>query len=344
MADSDFVVRDSEEEDRPRTRLVRWSVGWTEPPAQHRLWAGFSAEEWVSRHFFREFVAEVDGMIAARVGLEAFCPPFAEISDLSVRPEFRRAGLGRTLTQKCLVEAAKRNFVAVFLQTELDNSAAHHLYRGMDFFPATQGKMLRMVRFVDYPLLASFRHAYPLNQYRCTPLSDAPNRCLMEWSAYVKESYLRLELTGGATKSESDGVAPALRAFDWRSAEEERGLEVAFDSEPLHDIEPEHYVELTIRARNHGKRTEAGIFEMILPPGVRVSSPRTNQKKVFQWELAPGEELVQAVEVQIEADFDTSVLWYLNYGSLPISMETYWSGNRALLSTSLPMAIPPPTE
>lgn len=343
MADSDFTVRDSDEEDRPRTRLVRWSAGWTEPPAQHRLWTGFS-EEWTSRRFFREFVAEADGVIAARVGLEAFCPPFAEISDLSVRPEFRRGGLGRTLTQKCLEEAAKRNFAAVFLQTELDNRAAHHLYRNMDFFPATQGKMLRMVRFLDYPLLAAFRNAYPLNQYRCAALPDAPHRWLMEWSATVSASVLRLELAGGATKSESDGVAPALRSFDWRSVEEERGLEAAFDSEALRDIEPEHYVELAIRARNHGKKREAGVFEMILPPGVRVSSPRTNQKRVFQWELAPGEELVQTVEVQIEADFDASALWYLNYGSLPISMETYWAGNRALLSTSLPMAIPPPSE
>ncbi len=344
MDETDFTIRDSEEEDRARTRQVRWSVGWAEPPTHHRTWASVGAEAWVSHHYFREFVAEVNGVLAARVGLEAYCPPFAEISDLSVRPEYRRNGLGRILTQKCLDEAAKRDMAAVFLQTELDNRTAHHLYRSMDFFPTAQGKMLRMVRFVNYPLLAAFRQQYPLHQYRCVPVADVPRTWSMEWSDYVSQSSLHLQLAGGATKSESEGVAPALRAFDWRSAEAERGLAVTFEAEALRDIEPEHYVELTIRAKNQGKKAESGVFEMILPPGVRVSSPRTNQKKVFAWELAPGEELMQAVEVQIESDFDASTLWYLNYGSLPVSMETYWAGNRALLSVSLPMAVPPPQE
>ena len=83
---------------------------------------------------------------------------------------------------------------------------------------------------------------------------------------------------------------------------------------------------------------------MALPPSVRVSSPATNVSKVFAWEAAPGENITQPVVVQIEPTFDAGALWYLNYGSLPVSVETYWQGHRALLSTCLPMAVPPPPD
>ncbi len=339
-----IVLRDAIEEDRPRTRSVRWSAGWAEPPNQHQVWQEADSDIWVSRHYYREFVAEVGGVIAARVGLEAFRPPFAELCDLVVRPEFRRRGLGRLLTLQCLEEAAKRDFVAVFLQTELENIASHRLYRSLGFVPVARGRMLRMVYFLNYPLLSSFRDSYPLNQYSCSAVEGKRRRWELEWTDFVTEDYLRLTLEGGASQFDSEGMGPTLPAFDWKSHKGSRGLSVSVEREERKDIEPGDYVELNLTATNHGKQKEAGIFQMILPSGVRVSSPRTNQKRAFEWELPPGESLTQPVEIQIEANFDTSPLWFLNYPSLPVSVEVYWEGQRALLSTSLAMAAPPPQE
>lgn len=341
---AEIVLRDAYEEDRPRTRAVRWSAGWAEPPNQHQMWQEADSDLWVARHYYREFVAEVGGVTAARVGLEAFCPPFAELCDLAVRPEFRRRGLGRLLTTRCLEAAAKRDFVAVFLQTELDNAASHRLYRSLGFVPTARGRMLRMVHFLNYPLLTSFRDNHPLNQYSCRAVEGKKRAWELEWTDFVTEDYLRLTLEGGASQSDSDGMGPSLPAFDWRGAQGERGLSVSLEREERKDIEPGDYVDMTLRATNHGKQRETGVFQMILPSGVRVSSPRTNQKKVFEWELAPGESLTQPIELQIETNFDVSPLWFLNYPSLPVSVEVYWTGHRALLSTNFAMAAPPPQE
>lgn len=341
---TEIVLRDAAEADRPRTRAIRWSAGWAEPPHQHRVWQEADEDLWVNHHYYREFVAEVGGVVAARVGLEAFRPPFAEICDLAVRPEFRRRGLGRHLTQKCLEEAARRDFVAVFLQTELTNHASHRLYHNLGFVPTAQGKMLRLVKFINYPLLADFLNTYPLTSYQCVNTPDASRTWRLCWNAYVTASHLHLTLEGGASQSDSEGVGPALTAFDWKEASTERHIVVEIESEKRKDIEIGDYVELKIRAKNHGTRKESGIFKMLLPPDVRVSSPRANQNRVFEWSLAPGENLTQEVEIQIEPSFDNSPLWFLNYGSLPVCMETYWEGHRALLSTNLAMAIPPPRE
>jgi ribosomal protein S18 acetylase RimI-like enzyme len=336
-----IVLRTSGSEDRARALAVQWSVGWAEAPTRHRVLPEADAD-WQAQHYFKEIVAEVDGVIAARVGLEAFCPPFAELVNLSVRPDYRRMGLGQMLTRACREEAARRGFAFLFLQTEIDNTAAHRLYTGLGFVPTAHGKMLRLLQPLDYPLLTEFCLTHPLNQFACTPIPDTECAWNLEWHAYVTADYVRLRLEGGASKSDSEGIGPALTGCDWRIGEGERMLSLRIEREEVRDIEPGDHIELTLRVHNGGERLEGGLFQMILPPGVRVTSPATNAMQVFRWEVGPGETVTQPVTVQIEPTIDTGVLWYLNYGSLSVCVEAFWQDHRALLSTSLPLAVPPP--
>lgn len=340
---SSVVVRASEPEDKSRANIVRWSAGWLDPPTRHRTWPEADAE-WQVRHYFREFIAEVDGVLAARVGLEAYRQPFAELIDLCVRPDYQRRGLGELLTRRCQEEAALRGFTALFLQTEMDNLGAHRLYTGLGFVPTAYGKMLRMVKFLDYPLIAAFQRTHPLCQYWCTPIADTPRAWNLEWHAYITEDYLRLRLEGGASQSDSERIGPALTGLEWRIGQGERSLHIQIAPEAVHDLEPGHHAALELSVTNNGKRMESGIWQMVLPPGVVVSSPATNQIKAFTWEVAPGEQIKQSLVLQVEPGFDNSPLWYLNYDSLPVCCETFWEGHRAMLSVSLPLAVPPPNE
>ncbi len=340
-ANSEIRLRAAEPEDRSRAREVQWAVGWKEPPATHRTWPEADAD-WQARHYYREIVAEVDGIIAARVGLEAYRQPFAELIDLCVRPEYRRLGLGETVTRECERESARRGFRALFLQTEMDNSAAHHLYTGLGFVPTAYGTMLRMVKLIDCALLTDFRHVHPLNRYSCSKSPGEPNVWVMEWHAYITDNYLRLRLEGGASRSESDGIGPAISGCDWCTEQGERALDIRIMPEAARDIEPGHHLETTITLTNRGRRVETGVFQMILPPGVGIASPATNREKVFLWEAAPGETIVQPVVLHIEPSFDAGILYELNYGSVPVSTEVYWDRRRILLNTSLPFAIPAP--
>jgi ribosomal protein S18 acetylase RimI-like enzyme len=336
------VLRVADVEDRPRADAVRWSVGWADAPERHQQWPEADAD-WVARRYFREILAEVDGVVAARIGLEAYRPPFAQLVDLSVRPAYRRRGLGRLLTRACETEAARRGFRAVFLQTELDNAPAHHLYSSLGFVPTAYGKMLRLVKFLDYPLIEDFRRGHPLNQYWCTAVKDAPRCWDLEWHAYITEDYLRLRMESGSSQSDSEGMGPALTGLSWRVGQGARGINLRLQSEAVRDLEPGNYVELSMTLENTGGRMESGVFQMILPPGVLMHSPATNRTRSFSWQAAPGETVTQPVTLQIEPTFDASLLWYLNHGSLPVCLETYWERHRALLSSSLHLAIPPPS-
>jgi ribosomal protein S18 acetylase RimI-like enzyme len=335
--ESRVVIRAAEPDDYARARAVQWSAGWKDAPENHRYWPAHDVE-WANRHYFREFVAEVDGVVAARIGLEAYCPPFAELVNLCVRPDFRRHGLGQALTNAGQREAARMGFSILFLQTEMNNLEAHRLYAAQDWVPTAYGKMLRMVKMLDYPLLTGFKRDHPLHQYRCIPDSTAERTWYMEWYAYITDDRIRLTLESGASRSESAGMAPCITGCDWSVGQGARWLILKLTRENISNIEPGHHIELEIEATNSGTRTETGVFQMVLPPGIRVASPTTNTEQTFSWNLAPGESMRQPVVVQVEPQFDAAALWYLNYTSIPVSVETYWEGHRALMCTSLPMA------
>ncbi|HEY0937702.1 MAG TPA: GNAT family N-acetyltransferase [Trebonia sp.] len=63
----------------------------------------------------------------------SFAAGWAGITAVEVRPERRRDGLGRALTQAVLTRAAARGLNRVFLQVEVDNRPARTLYEGSGF-------------------------------------------------------------------------------------------------------------------------------------------------------------------------------------------------------------------
>jgi len=338
---SEIVVRAADPDDRPRAREVQWSVGWKEAPSHHRTWPEADAD-WQARRYYREIVAEVDGIIAARVGLEAYRQPFAELIDLCVRPEYRRMGLGETLTLEGERESARRGFRALFLQTEMDNTAAHRLYTSLGFVPTAYGSMLRMVKMIDCSLLSDFKREHPLHRYTCIAGPAGSRTWSLQWDAYIRDDRLCLELEGGASRSDSEGCGPAIIGCDWRADKGQRDLQLRFTPERVRDIEPGHHVETTITLTNNGTRTEQGAFQMVLPNGITVAGPASNQEKVFLWQAAPGETITQPVVLHVDPTFDAGVLHELNYGSVPVSVEIYWERRRVLLNASLPFAQPKP--
>ena len=335
------VVRVAGEEDRHKTDFVRWSVGWESAPTTHRIWP-MADEEWLDGNYFCEFVAEVDGVVAGRVGLEAFYPPFAQMVDLAVRPDYRRRGIGKQLMRACFEAAGRRGFSALFLQTETDNLNAHQLYHSLGFVPTAYGRMLRMVKFLDYPLVNDFINAHPLAAYWCEPGEGPEREWTLQWKGYISDDYLRLAVTGGSCQSESDGMAPSLPHAEWYLQGGDHHLSMRIIGENVRDVEPGNHIEVRIVVQNLGEREEYGALQMCLPPGVSVRSPESHQERVFIWGAQPGTTFEQTVIVQIGHEFNSAVLRHLNYSCIPVGCEVYWENHRALLSSSLHMAAPLP--
>jgi ribosomal protein S18 acetylase RimI-like enzyme len=58
-------------------------------------------------------------------------PP--ELQDVSVRPEYRRRGIARSLTSACEAEARRRGCGLITVTVSVDNDASQALYRGLGY-------------------------------------------------------------------------------------------------------------------------------------------------------------------------------------------------------------------
>ncbi len=109
-------------------------------PAILRIERASFAQPWADRAF-RRVMARPDAalLVAGRGGRVAGYVALwregriAELGDLAVAPERRRAGLGSTLVEAAAAAARERGAERIFLQVRESNRAARRLYRSTGF-------------------------------------------------------------------------------------------------------------------------------------------------------------------------------------------------------------------
>lgn len=78
------------------------------------------------------YVAVEDGKAVAYGGMLSVLDE-GQITNIAVHPNFRRRGIGRTVTEALLKNARENKLSAVFLEVRASNRAAEELYRSLGF-------------------------------------------------------------------------------------------------------------------------------------------------------------------------------------------------------------------
>jgi len=161
-------------------------------------------------------VAEIDGKAVGRVVLEAIYPPFGELQNMSVLPEFRGRGVGGALVDECISQLARKGFLAAFLQTHFDNLTAQRLYARKGFIVAAKGVMLRLVRFINLPILDRFFYDHPVALYH-GPSDAGQRQSPLVRCDWITGDRLEVTLTGGSNDKDSEEYGPGISAVDMTS-------------------------------------------------------------------------------------------------------------------------------
>jgi ribosomal-protein-alanine N-acetyltransferase len=100
----------------------------------------FGAERWSAGMFWNElasghyYLAAVDGDdLVGYAGLAVNPPHEAWVQNIAVRRDAQRRGIGRTLLEALLAEAARRRVSKVLLEVAVDNAPAQKLYAEYGF-------------------------------------------------------------------------------------------------------------------------------------------------------------------------------------------------------------------
>jgi GNAT superfamily N-acetyltransferase len=168
--------------------------------------------------YSRRLVAEVDGRAVGKVTLDTAYPPYSELVNLMVHPDYRRRGVASRLVQGCLEAAETRRCPITLLMTEPENTPVINLYARNGFLTCVPGgpgerEHVWMMRLPDDSLAGRF------NSERTSSLFTPPrgrtkfhDRPLyeMRWGDPETGDHLGLLLEGQPGQPAQGGTAPRI--------------------------------------------------------------------------------------------------------------------------------------
>ena len=272
-------------------------------------------------------VARVDDVAVGRAILEAVFYPLAELVNLEVHPPYRGHGVGSAIVRHAVATAARAGFLAIHVQTFLDNVGAHRLYARHGFLPATRGEMLRLWKFLNLPALAQFLHDHPMALFESTPAVGSREH-LLRWHEASGGDEIAVTLTGGSCQFDSDGVGPAVSALRLRSCAVRLAASFAANSTARQGDTVAAHLTLT----NESGSELSGGFRIGLNPGFRIASDHPGGER---FSLDSGATLERTLPIKLEPSFPSELLRICSYRSVPITAEFLLGDHAFWLTTQV---------
>jgi N-acetylglutamate synthase-like GNAT family acetyltransferase len=292
---------------RHAEEMLRPNDAWRTQVVCPRL--GASLREIADREVI---VARVDGVVAGRAILEAIYYPFAEVVNMEVAPHFRRQRVGSSLVEDMIRRASEFGFLALFLQTDLDNTGAQTLFSRNGFLPAQTGDMLRMIRLINYPAVFKFLRDHPLTQFQSR--SDQEN-WEFSWCDHVTKDELRIGLSGGSCQGDSDGFGPGIRSFSLAEHDTTFDVEMACAKSAVTGED----IGTSVRISNKGEKEINGKCRLLLNAGC---APAAGNNGVECFTVAPKASVAFGLSTVITESFYAEPLTKsCSYCSVPIALE-----------------------
>ncbi|WP_456450624.1 GNAT family N-acetyltransferase [Palaeococcus sp. (in: euryarchaeotes)] len=137
------------------------TLGWKFSPKLVNIWESM-------RNYSKVLIALSDDRVVGKVTLDVAFPPYAEIVNLIVHPEYQGKGIGTKLIEECIKISESKGHNIQFLMTEYDNIPALNLYKKFNFYPAilSKRKQLWLFRFGKGSFVENFLRTHPLFEFK----------------------------------------------------------------------------------------------------------------------------------------------------------------------------------
>ena len=273
-------------------------------------------------------VVEIDGAVVGRLLVEATYPPFGELQNMNVARPWRGRGAGGALVDECIRQLGRRGFMAVFCQTHFTNPTGHRLYARKGFLPVARGEMLRLLRFISYPLLEEFLCDHPLAVYRPAD-AEAGRQWPMTWSDWATGHQLTIALTGGSSDKDSDSIGPGISDVEILSGPLSFAANLAAPAQASRG----KTIGLQLGLVNRGEKPLAASVRLLLPPGFQPRGDRPSHGQAMK--IEPGEKAQAEFEVALAEDLELVDHRWVSWTSLPLTVEVFAGGTSCWLTHSL---------
>jgi len=177
--------------------------------------------EWYDHYL----VAELDGKVVGRAILETAYPPYSELINLYVHPDYQSQGVGSSLVQECIETASVHKCFVMSLMTDpVGDVPAHRLYSKFGFRPGILGDPsvkrghMWLFRFSEESCKSEFLEGYPFAEPSVSSSKVSfHDRMLyrMTWRDPQTEEKLDIYLEGQPSQT-PEGTMPRIAGFSYK--------------------------------------------------------------------------------------------------------------------------------
>ena len=259
--------------------------------------------------YSRRLVAEMDGRAVGKVTLDTAYPPYSELVNLMVHPNYRRCGVANRLVRGCFEAAETRRCPITLLMTDPENTPAITLYARSGFLTCIPGGLGEreyawMMHLPEDSVAGRFKREHPSCRFmppRGRTLFHERPLYEMLWKDPGTDSLLGLLLEGQPGQPMRGGTAPRIAAATIKDGTRSVDLLIQEEQETIEAGTDARFQLLTV---NHGEE-DIMIEEIgrLHPKGVRVSEESTPPTTI-----KPGAEAVTRFRAGLNHGFDVPVL------------------------------------
>ena len=259
--------------------------------------------------YSQRLVAEVEGRTVGKVTLDTAYPPYSELVNLMVHPDYRRLGVANRLVQGCLGEARSRGHPIILLMTEPENTPAINLYAGNGFINCIPGgpgerEFTWMIRPPEDSVSGRFEQEHPSCRFtppRGRTLFHESPLYEMLWEEPLTGSLLGLLLEGQPGQPMRGGTAPRIAAAKIRDETRSVDLLIQEEQETIKAGTDAGFRLLTVNSSEEEIKIEGIGF--LHPKGVRMS-----EESRLPTTMKPRAEAVTSFKACMDHGFDVPVL------------------------------------
>lgn len=210
-------VRPLEERDISKVKEIYSLSGWSVGEEADESWL-------LGRGYIKTYVAELDGRVVGKVGLDTAFPPYAEVVNIVVHPDYQGRGIGSRLMDYCIREADRRGFWTMYLMCDPLDVGVHRFYSRLGFKPGILGSRedprgsTWLFRFGRGSFVDRFVHEHPLSELQVSRgrvYFHGRRLYRMLWTDPATSDRLELFLEGQPGQPDY-GTMPRIAGFAYR--------------------------------------------------------------------------------------------------------------------------------
>lgn len=276
------------------------------------------------------YVASYGGNVIGRVLLDTVYPPYAEIVNLYVHPDYRNKGIGSKLVKECIKRAEEKGHYIIYLMCDPTDLKIHKFYERLGFtlviFDRKRRNDIWLYFFGSKSFVREFINLHSFVEKRALkykPIFYGEKLYAIYYTDPLTRETLKVFFKGQPGQPIKSGIMPRIVAVAYNTRDLNIVAWVEENDKRISLVEP---AEFTLYIRNLGNSIVKVLPKPLTSPELSIEG---SFNKIY---LNPGEKLNMLYKLNIERKEFIKLVEFLSFPTIIASIELQVNKRKLVVS------------